>query len=247
MDIQRQKQIQEQYRLQIINQQKRQIEELHPELLIPGDLLFITLKINGVEVPAMLDTGAMESIIPYHLCEQCNLTNQIDYQMKKSYQGVGTMESIGTIYVVPITIGKTQYVTTLNVFNEKSPLSHIIIGINTMRSLRITIDLKRNGIVIDDEFVGFMSNTDVDYVCHKPFDIPPLTTPLNINQRRRITSQKKPEFKQGEYNRYDDCIIEKLSVLGLNREDAMNMLDANNGNVESVIMKISGESLFNSM
>ena len=248
MNIQRQKDIQEQYRINEIGRQKREIEEFHPELLIPGDLVFINVMINGISIPAMIDTGAQNSIISLKYCMRLNLENQIDYNYKSSFQGVGTMSSIGTIHLVYMTIGNIQCPVTLNVFDNKSPLDHLLIGIGTLRSLRLKLNFQENVVEIGDEKVPMLSNTDVNYATHKPFNCPPISLPLKINRNRTIKTGIQRPFVKGEYERYSDIDIEQLIICGLTKEQAMNMLDSHSGDVNKALLLLSGDktSLFNS-
>ena len=249
MNIERQRQIQEQYRMQEINRQIIEIQELHPELLISGDLVFIMMKINGVDIPAMLDTGAQESVISLNVCRQLNLENQIDYRVKKEFQGVGHSKTLGVIHLVPIKIGSTHCVATLNVFDESSPLDHALIGINTMRALRISMNFKKNCIKINGESVPMMSNTDIHYATRKPFSVHPINFPTNKNRREVLTHRKKPKHVEGEYNRHDVMAVNKLMITGMNREDAMEMLDVTGGDVNDAMLRLSSSkvSLFDSM
>ena len=239
MNIERQKQLEEKYRMDEINRQFAEIQQNHPELLIPGDLVFIKVKINGIEMPAMLDTGAQESIIPLKFARQANLEYQIDYRRSVSYQGVGHMNSIGTIYVVPMIIGTQYCLTTLNVFDEKSPLNHLLIGINTIRSLGLSLNFTKNCVEINGEQVPFLTNTDVNYVTRKPYDCPALKTPLKMNRNKILKSRKQPEFAEGIYDRYDEMNIQKLIITGMSREDAMNLLDVAGGKIENAMLKLS--------
>ena len=249
MNIAKQKEIEEQYRMQEINRQLQQMTELHPELLIPGDLVFISVKINGIELPAMLDTGAQESIISYKMAKQVNLENQIDYRRKKKYHGVGHMDSIGTIYVVPMQIGTQHCLSTLNVFGDESPMDHLLIGINTIRSLGISLNFKKNCVEMSGEEVPFLTNTDVTYVTQKPYRFSAINSPYRKNRNKQIQSRKQPRFVDGDYDRYDEMMIEKLMITGLSRNDALNLLDVTGGDVDTAMLRLSSSKndLFSSM
>ena len=239
--IEQQKRMEEEFRMKTINNQLIEIEQNHPELLIPGDLVFIKIKVNNVEIPAMIDSGAQESVISLKTCRECNLEHQIDYRRKKAYQGVGRMSTIGTIYIVPMMIGKTYCMTTLNVFGEESPMDHLLIGTNTLRQLGISIDFKKECIRIGEEEIKFLTNTDVNYILHKPFHIPPV--PEKFKEKREqihqhlITIEDKNIDEEDEiiYKRYDDLFINEISLCGLDEYQSMDLLDLTGGNVKEAL------------
>ncbi|KAL7721504.1 DNA damage-inducible protein [Entamoeba marina] len=220
-----------------INEQKLRIEQEHPELLIPGDLVFISLRVNGVTLPAMIDSGAQESVISLKTCRQCNLENQIDKKFTKSYQGMGQCNSIGIVYVVPLVIGTTYCITSLNVLSEESPMDHLLIGTNTLRSLACSIDFGSNSLILKDEKIPFLSNTEVDYVLHKPFHISPISQDYKPS-KRCVIKPNLPILKTELFPRYSNGIIQQLVFRGFNLNDAMNMLDVTGGDIDEAIRKV---------
>ena len=120
-----------------INRQRKEISETYPELMFPGDLVFIPLRVNGVLIKAMIDCGAQECVCSYSLCKKCHLDKLIDRECKKTYSGIGQSKTIGIIHLVQMHFGKTIRICSVNVLDEKSPTDFLLIGTNTLRSMKV--------------------------------------------------------------------------------------------------------------
>jgi DNA damage-inducible protein 1 len=65
-----------------------------PEAFIPINLLHILVKINGIEVLAMIDSGAQSSIISSHIAKKVNLYNYIDERFFSKASGIGGLSKV---------------------------------------------------------------------------------------------------------------------------------------------------------
>ncbi|ELP93668.1 DNA damage-inducible protein, putative [Entamoeba invadens IP1] len=185
----------------------------------------------------MIDSGAQESVLSMKTARECNLLNQIDYQRKKMYQGMGQASSVGTIYIVPLIIGTTYCVTSLNVLSEDSPLDHLLIGTNTLRSLGCCIDFSKNCLRVKGEEVPFLTNTEVDYILHKPFHINPFEGEFVASQHKFLKPER-PVLPTPTLLRYPDLMVQQLIMEGLSDDDALNMLDITGGNLSEALRKL---------
>lgn len=133
--------------------------EENPEFFVDVTMLYIKISINGIELPAFIDTGAQRSLISPALCELCDLNHLIDKRFKMQAKGVGEQQSDGRIHSIPMIINNTPFSTSLTVLNIKEV--GLLIGLDWMKRFRIKLDLEKNGIFIDDLFVEFLNEYEV--------------------------------------------------------------------------------------
>ncbi|EDR27407.1 DNA-damage inducible protein ddi1, putative [Entamoeba dispar SAW760] len=225
MDIVKEQQkIEERIRQEEIDRQIKVLENEHPELLVKGDLVFVKVKINGVVKEAMIDCGAQETVISIKACKDY-------YRVKKMYQGVGRTQTIGVIHLVPIIIGNTYCITTLNVLGDDSPLDHLLIGTNTLKSIGAVIDFSESVLRIKDDKIKFMSNTDVDYILQKPFHIRQIHGDSSFKKTNPIFKPTLPNFENACLPRYPIPLIEQVMVGGKSEEEASEILDKSGGDI----------------
>ncbi|EMS15846.1 DNA-damage inducible protein [Entamoeba histolytica HM-3:IMSS] len=236
--VKEQQKIEERIRQEEIERQIKVLENEHPELLVKGELVFIKVKINGVVKEAMIDCGAQETVISIRACKECNLETQIDYRVKKMYQGVGRMETIGVIHLVPIIIGNTYCITTLNVLGDDSPLDHLLIGTNTLKSIGAVIDFSEGVLRIKNDKIKFMSNTDVDYILQKPFHIRQIHGDSSFNKTNPIFKPTLPHFENACLPRYPISLIEQVMIDGKTEEEASEILDKSGGDISFSKIKL---------
>jgi hypothetical protein len=100
--------LEEQLRIQRIQDQYEYAQEHMPEVFIPINLLHILVKINGVEVLAMIDSGmlnpsrfisklnlgAQSSIISSEIAKKCNVYQFTDERYFSKASGVGGLSKI---------------------------------------------------------------------------------------------------------------------------------------------------------
>ncbi|KAG7662190.1 DDI1 [[Candida] subhashii] len=82
--------------------------EVTPESFTTVTMLYIKLKINGVEVVALVDSGANNSTISHELAEKTGISRLIDKRFQGKAIGVGSQEIGGKIHSVPINIGDSD-------------------------------------------------------------------------------------------------------------------------------------------
>ena len=120
-----------------IRRQREELANSYPELMIGGDLVFIPLRVNGVLINAMIDCGAQECVCSVSLCRKCHLEKQIDKTFSRTFAGMGQSKSIGTVHLVQMHFGNTVRMCSVHVLDENSPTDFLLIGTNTLRSMRV--------------------------------------------------------------------------------------------------------------
>ncbi|EMG50018.1 hypothetical protein G210_4981, partial [Candida maltosa Xu316] len=82
--------------------------DISPESFTSVNMLYIKLKINGVDQVAMVDSGAAMTTISPSIAEECGLTRLIDTRFQGQAVGVGTQNIGGKIHSAPIEIDDTK-------------------------------------------------------------------------------------------------------------------------------------------
>lgn len=147
-----------------------QAYEENPEFFADVTMLYVKISLNGHEIPAFIDTGAQRSLITPQLCERCDLNHLIDRRFRMQARGVGQKQSDGRIHSVPMVIGGQSCATSLTVLDIGGV--GLLIGLDWMKRFRIKIDLQKNGLIIDDTFVEFLNEWEVNKL-QKENDINP--------------------------------------------------------------------------
>lgn len=116
-----------------------------PEFFFPVNMLYIPIKINGIDINAFVDTGAQISVISEKLAKKCNLSYRINEKYKSQMIGIGTSKSPGKIFNVEIEINKYMLPCNLTVINDDSNID-MLFGLDIMKNHNMTIDLANNCI-----------------------------------------------------------------------------------------------------
>lgn len=145
-DVKQQEEIMKEIHQRQINENLAYAYENNPEAFIPFSLLFITCKINNIEVKAMLDTGAQISILPLAIAVQCHVDYLIDTRYKTITMGVGAQQSIGRIHALSVVIGDTAWSNPFTVLDNT--MTHCILGVDWLTKNRATISLEKRTLTI---------------------------------------------------------------------------------------------------
>ena len=78
--------------------------ERNPEFYGQVTMLYVDIKVNGVNLQAFVDSGAQSTIISKNCADKCNLTSLIDTRYKGEANGIGTANIIGRIHLADIEI-----------------------------------------------------------------------------------------------------------------------------------------------
>ncbi|CAD5234155.1 unnamed protein product [Bursaphelenchus xylophilus] len=145
-----------QIKIQNIEDQYQYALEHLPEAYIPVKLLHIHVKINGVEVLAMVDSGAQNSIINPRIAKKCNIYEYVDERFFSRANGIGgDSKIIGRIHSCKMQIGSSFITCPFDVLEEQKV--EILLGLSFLRPNACIIDLRRNVLVLgDDNEVPFL-------------------------------------------------------------------------------------------
>ena len=129
-----------------------------PEFFVQIDMIYISCSINDNYITAFIDTGAQVSIMNLETAVKCGLYERINTKHKGTVIGVGSQESVGYVYHVEIILG--QYVVPCN-FMILRHGPNIIIGLNFMKTHKISLDMGSNLLKIGNQEIPFLDQKDV--------------------------------------------------------------------------------------
>ncbi|KAL0208850.1 hypothetical protein P9112_011437 [Eukaryota sp. TZLM1-RC] len=147
-------------RRQLIDEQRRNMYEHHPESFIRVHMLYVRGFINDVELPLFLDTGAQQSVFSKKSAEECNIMQWLDTAFKGVAVGVGSRNILGRVHAVSVRIGNSFFDHSLTILDLDRPL--MIIGLDFMLHHQAVIDLKEKVFRIGDESIGFLNESQVE-------------------------------------------------------------------------------------
>uniref|UniRef100_A0AC34GWU5 UBA domain-containing protein n=1 Tax=Panagrolaimus sp. ES5 TaxID=591445 RepID=A0AC34GWU5_9BILA len=114
-----------------------------PEAFIRSHMLYVKLKINGVETIGFVDSGAQVTTISLAHAEKFNLTSKIDKTYATILRGVGGEQtSEGRIHSADIEVNGHVFPAPLSVLPRFG--EDILIGLDTLRRHGACIDLGKN-------------------------------------------------------------------------------------------------------
>lgn len=225
-----------------------QAYEENPEFFADVTMLYIKVSINGKELPAFIDTGAQRSLITPELCESCDLNHLIDRRFKMQARGVGQKQSEGRIHSVPILIGKELCATSLTVLDIGGV--GLLIGLDWMKRFKIKIDLDKNGLIIDNNYVPFLNEWEVKKLQNENNIHPDanIKTENNLNDNKNdqynipiktSTSSKPVQIRHPTSSSTSSTLtsdqqskLNNLIEMGFDKESALNALKQCGWNVD---------------
>ncbi|VDN03071.1 unnamed protein product [Thelazia callipaeda] len=142
-NVEGQRMIAEQIQRDNIDFSHRFAMEHMPEVYIPVTMLYINMKINGVEVQALVDSGAQVSILSDNVAQRCNLMRLVDERFKGTLSGVGGLrEILGKIHACQVQIEQQFFPCSFNVLVNHHV--EVLLGLDILKRHKCSIDLEKN-------------------------------------------------------------------------------------------------------
>uniref|UniRef100_A0A0R3RR07 UBA domain-containing protein n=1 Tax=Elaeophora elaphi TaxID=1147741 RepID=A0A0R3RR07_9BILA len=114
-----------------------------PEAYIPVTMLYIKMKINGVEVKAFVDSGAQVSILSDSVAQRCNLMRLVDKRFQATVHGVGgAQQLLGKIHACQVQIEEQFFSCNFDVLANRD--IDVLLGLDILKRHRCVIDLQNN-------------------------------------------------------------------------------------------------------
>ena len=159
-----QRKIEEQIRLENINESLNLAQESLPESFGRVEMLFVRIEINNHIINAFVDSGAQSTIMSAKCAETCNLMRMIDTRFAGEARGVGTGKILGRIHIAQMKCGQSFYPISITVL-EKSDIDFLF-GLDNLRRYNCVLDLGKNVLRINNggdsfEELRFLSEFEV--------------------------------------------------------------------------------------
>jgi len=210
-------------------------------------------------VKALVDSGAQATIMSPACAEQCNIMRLVDKRFAGVARGVGTAKIIGRVHSTILQVGSKHLHCALTVMEGKAV--DLLLGLDILKGHQATIDLARNKLIIQGEEVEFLGESDIPKEAEDALhDEPTVPGPggTTIGARSGAvtapsTSTSNPSGSSAAANpgpqpvappvparapaaaaqrTFPESDINTLLALGVDRQAAINALQATDGNVE---------------
>ncbi|CAG9534664.1 unnamed protein product [Cercopithifilaria johnstoni] len=132
-----------------------------PEAYIPVTMLYIKMKINGVEVKAFVDSGAQVSILSDSIAQRCNLMRLVDKRFRATVHGVGgAQQLLGKIHACQVQIEEQFFSCNFDVLANGD--IEVLLGLDILKRHSCVIDLQNNCLRFGESaFTHFLPDSEV--------------------------------------------------------------------------------------
>lgn len=126
--------------------QQRNIEEnmqtaieYTPESFSNIVMLYVLIKVNGVPVKALVDSGAAGTIMSNTCAETCGIMRLVDRRFAGMAIGVGTQKIIGKVHLGTIQIGEDFLTSSFKVLENQS--EDMLLGLDMLRRHQVCSEI----------------------------------------------------------------------------------------------------------
>lgn len=135
--------------------------DISPESFTSVNMLYLKLKISGVEQIALVDTGAAMTIISPDIAQECGISRLIDKRFQGQAVGVGTQNIGGKIHSVPLEIQGTGVELPCSFYVVDTSVG-ILFGLDMLKRHRCVVDLARDVLIIGGQFEAkFLTESEI--------------------------------------------------------------------------------------
>lgn len=251
-NIEAQKKIEEIIRQDRVYENLQHAYEHNPEVFTRVHMLYVNTEVNDTPVKAFVDSGAQATIMSPDCAERCGIMRLMDTRYSGMARGVGTARILGRVHHAEIKIGGAVMPCAFTVMEGKDV--DLLFGLDMLKRYKAKIDLEKNALCFAGLEVPFLPESEIP----KGFEESEPTVPgPNNTEIGGITGQVKPagDEKKGTgpsteprpgpsaqapstaqptpaSDGFPAEDIDQLVNLGFSRQDAVQALQATNGNVE---------------
>ena len=96
----------------------------------------------------------------FECAERCGILRLLDKRYEGVAVGVGTGKILGRIHSVPVKLG-SQFLPCPFTVLENNSGPQVIIGLDTLRRLHATIDMKRDAMIVNEDVIPFLKASEI--------------------------------------------------------------------------------------
>lgn len=136
------------------------------------DLLNILIKIDDLVFPAIIDTGAMCSIISSKLVNEYGFSSYVDHSQQGYAKGVGTSKIVGIIKDLPVCVIDSHCPTNnsrmtfvpVEVQVIEIDVTHLILGLDFLMAADASIKIRDRSVLICGKSYRFLSFAEMEFL-----------------------------------------------------------------------------------
>ncbi|CAD7695625.1 unnamed protein product [Ostreobium quekettii] len=140
-DVDAQKRIEEIIREKNVEDNFSQAMEHNPEVFGTVTMVYVNMEVNGVEVPALVDSGAQTTIMTVSFAEKCNLLRLVDKRYAGVAFGAGSSKILGRVHQAPIKVGSNYLASSITIMEQRNG-PQFIFGLDNLYRHECSIKLK---------------------------------------------------------------------------------------------------------
>lgn len=243
-DVEAQKKIEESIRQDRVTENLEHAIEYSPESFGNVSMLYVNLKVNGHPVKAFVDSGAQATIISPDCATRCGIMRLLDTRFAGVALGVGTAKILGRIHSTQIQLGSDLFLPcSFTVLEGRSV--DMLFGLDMLKRYQASIDLKKNALIIQDREIPFLPEHEIPKNEHnlpllgdaEPKETDGAEFQSRVANEKSSTDSTSRSSQQGGPTHdntkiWDKEKIKELVNLGIPKNEADELLNAANGNIE---------------
>lgn len=218
-------------------------------------MLYVDVEVNGHKVKALVDSGAQATIMSPACAEACGIMRLVDTRFAGVARGVGTATIIGRVHSAQIKIGNLFLPCSFTVMEGKSV--DLLLGLDMLKRYQASIDLAKDKLIIQGEEVPFLGEAEIPREEEAVTEEPTLPGPSGTSIGQRSGAVIPPDAPQQQppaapqqaappapappaapaqplasRPNFPPEAVEGLMAMGATREQALQALQAAEGNAD---------------